>query len=168
MRKRVITSLLMVPLAVAGCSTPESDDDTAPDETTAAAGSEGETSPVEDGLDLLTDEPDLAIGDCWGLEDEIMLDPVPCDGPHIYEVVGIVEDWEFELSIEADQAMMDACDAEAAAYFGYDPVDEGIMVAPGEPKFAGQDLLYCSAHSGPDVEFVGDEVTGSFADRGWR
>lgn len=146
--------------------------DPEPGENGAAPGAD-EGASVDDVLG--NTELPLAVGDCFGLEDEIQLDPIPCSGPHIYEVVGIVLDWphedykgSFEARVAGDEAMMRACEAEATSYFGYDPVDVGIMVDHDRPQFWGhEDKVVCSAHSGPDVETVRDEVVGSFEDRGW-
>lgn len=178
-RRRALAMLLLAPIALGACTAPADEEDPVEDAGTSAPEpadgvdeDEGDTS----GLDGLVGEISLSLGDCWGLEDEIELDPIPCDGPHVFEVVGIIEDWPyeqyeggFEEGAAGEDAMMDACDVEAAAYFGYDPLDEGIMVDHDTPAFWGrEDVVFCSAHSGPDVEYVRDEVVGSFADRGWR
>lgn len=175
MRTTIITGIALTAVLLSGCGDEDpSTDEAAPATETSAEA--GEEQPSLDELTGLTSEFPLEVGDCWGLEDEIQLDPIPCDGPHIYEVAGIIYDWDyeqyqggFEEGVAGDEAMTDACAAEAAAYFGYDPIDQGIMVDHNEPKFWGhEDKVVCSARSGPDVEFVEDEVVGSFADRGWR
>lgn len=148
-----------------------------PSEVAEPEASSAASDAEEGGLDDIlggTNLP-LAVGDCFGLEDEIQLDPIPCSGPHIFEVVGIVLDWpyedyegSFEAGVAGDEAMRQACKSQATAYFGYDPVDAGIMVDHNQPQFWGhEDKVVCSAHSGPDVETVRDEVVGSFEDRGW-
>ncbi len=178
MRMTTLAGVALATVLLAGCGDDDpSADEAAPTTDPAVAVEADEEEPVDAGdLSGLTSDFPLEVGDCWGLEDEIELDPIPCDGPHIYEVAGIIYDWDyeqyeggFEEGVAGDEAMADACAAEAAAYFGYDPIDQGIMVDHNEPKFWGhEDKVVCSAHSGPDVEFVEDEVVGSFEDRGWR
>jgi hypothetical protein len=151
-----------------GAASADADDTTATEDVDEAPGAD-----VVDGLDF--DFP-IAVGHCWGRDAEVELDPFPCSEPHVYEVVGIIEDWDrdqysgsFDAMVEGDEAMMDACEAAGIAYFGYDPLDEGIIVDHDQPQYWGhEDKLVCSAHSGPGTEYVRDEVVGSYADRGLR
>jgi hypothetical protein len=126
--------------------------------------------------DLLGDtEVTLDVGDCWGLEDEVQLDPIPCDGPHIYEVVAIIEEWDhepyeggFDARAAGEDALRDACDAASAGYFG-GVVPEGVTIAYDEPEFMGRrDIVVCSAHGDMDTEVFREEVTSSYEDRGMR
>ncbi|SFF17595.1 hypothetical protein SAMN04488035_1810 [Flavimobilis marinus] len=155
-----------------GATTDGSDDD--------AGGGADDQDAGDDELSLdellgQTEMP-LEVGDCWGLEDEIQLDPIPCEGPHIYEVAAVIEDWPyeqyeggFEKGVEGDKAQHAACDAAAAAYFGPGYQDKGIVIDHNEPKFMGhEDKIVCSAHGDPATETYEEEVTGSYESRGHR
>jgi hypothetical protein len=169
---------LIVGLAVlSGCSDNEAERDDGSQESPTSAVDPGASSGEVGGeVGLPVSEVTLDVGDCWGRDDEIVLDPIPCSGPHIFEVVGMVTDWDheqyaggFEQGVAEDEAMRDLCDGFAADYFRRDPLDDGIATDHGEPKYYGQpEVVVCSAHSGPGVDPFRSEIEGSFADRGLR
>lgn len=121
----------------------------------------------------------LQVGDCWGVSGGVDFDPRPCTAPHIYEVIAVVDDfdpaehveqgldWLAELQAE-QEARDELCRTAFADYFGYPylPSDHGIAVEPTPEYPMEPNLVVCSAHSAPDVEYYRGEVEGSFADRG--
>ncbi|NDL60662.1 septum formation family protein [Phytoactinopolyspora mesophila] len=122
----------------------------------------------------------LRTGQCWGLKESVEQDPIPCDQPHVYEVVGVFDDFDhdksegpltFEELQEETAAKRELCEGAFAEYFGfsYEEQDTPTIVVDPMPTYLGQpELVVCSAHSGPGVETYMDEVVGSFADRGIR
>lgn len=123
----------------------------------------------------------LQVGDCWGIESDIDFDPRPCSQAHIYEVNAVIDDFDpadyaepgyedlggFEQGQAEYEARISACEAAFAGYFGYPhDTDHGIAYEP-TPEHGIPDLVVCSAHSSPDVEFYRDEVEGSLEDRGF-
>lgn len=186
--KPAALALTAVLLAACGSSddadptpAPSSATTTTPDDATGDTGDATGDADADDeelSLDDLLGQTEitLAVGDCWGREDEIELDPIPCDGPHIYEVAAIIEDWPyeqyeggFEKGVEGDEAQRDACNAAARTYFGGDFSEQGITVAHNQPQFMGhEDTIVCSAHGAPDTEIFREEVTGSYESRGLR
>src|SRR5699024_4083726 len=138
---------------------------TTPDDGATTDGSDDDAGGGADGDELSLDEllgqteMPLEVGDCWGLEDEIQLDPIPCDGPHIYEVAAIIEGWPyeqreggFEKGVEGYEAQRDACDAAVQGYFGGDFSEQGISIDHNRPQFMGhEDTIVCSAHGAADT-----------------
>ncbi len=193
MRLTKPAALVLTAALLAACGGGDDPDPTAPP-TASATGTS--SAPSDDGTDDGTDddgaasdddeltldellgqtEITLAVGDCWGRTDEIELDPIPCDGPHVYEVAAIIEDWPyeqyeggFEKGVEGDEAQRDACDAAAQGYFGGDFSEQGITIDHNRPQFMGhEDTIVCSAHGAPDTEVFREEVTGSYESRGLR
>lgn len=123
----------------------------------------------------------LQVGDCWGKQDDIDLEGHSCAEPHVYEVVGVVDDFDpaafegdglswLDAEIAKDEARTAICESAFEQYFGMplhsDPV-AGIAVdaTPDYPMMPN--LVVCSAHSGPDIEYYRGEVAGSYADRGF-
>lgn len=191
MRLTKPAALLLTACLLAACGSDDGPDPTpAAAATTATTPDDGATSEgADDDADGDADDDELSldellgqtempleVGDCWGLEDEIQLDPIPCDGPHIYEVAAIIEDWPyeqyeggFEKGVEGDEAQRDACDAAAQGYFGGDFSEQGISIDHNRPQFMGhEDTIVCSAHGAPDTDVFREEVTGSYESRGLR
>lgn len=193
MRLTKPAALLLTVALLAACGNDDSPDPTpapadvaataaTPDDGATSDGADDDADGDADGDELSLDEllgqteMPLEVGDCWGLEDEIQLDPIPCDGPHIYEVAAIIEDWPyeqyeggFEKGIEGDEAQRDACDAAAQGYFGGDFTEQGISIDHNRPQFMGhEDTIVCSAHGAPDTDVFREEVTGSYESRGLR
>ncbi|MDB1087971.1 hypothetical protein PJ985_10375 [Streptomyces sp. ACA25] len=109
---------------------------------------------------------DLTVGDCWGRAGKVDHDPRHCSEPHVFEVVGIDE--EFDLGGADDlravaEARQERCEAHFAEYFGvgyneqgnprYDVTDEPAIMNPGSETM----LLVCSAYTTRT-----EEHTGSF------
>ncbi|MCE7083023.1 hypothetical protein [Streptomyces sp. ST2-7A] len=98
---------------------------------------------------------ELSVGDCWGRADTVDEDPLSCEEPHVYEVIGV-----HDAVGEADDAARDAlCESSFADYFGVTPAERGsphLVITP-EPAPAGAERVVCSVHTTPS-----EEHTGSF------